>query len=159
MEKTNKDHGESSWRGSSRGGRSFNRGRGRSNGPPKCFRCNQIGNYPNKCPKRPNNNNQGERRTQLVQEEKNLEVEEGMALMMRQSFLQVPHAQEPAQRKNLFRTRIKCKERVCNLLIDSGSTENLVSKEMVQKLELEIIPHPYPYNVSWLTKGQKNLVI
>ena len=93
-----------------------------------------------------------------MQEERNLEVEEGVALMMRQSFLQVPHAQEPSQRKNLFKTRIKCKERVCNLLIDLGSTENLVSKEMVQKLELERIPHPYPYNVSWLTKGQQTLV-
>ena len=70
--------------------------------------------------------------------------------MMRQVFLQVPHTQEPTQRKNLFKTRIKSKERVCNLLIDSGSTKNLVSKEVVQKLELERIPHPYPYNVSWL---------
>ena len=44
------------------------------------------------------------------------------------------------------------------MLIDSGSIENLVSKEMVEKIELEIIPHPYPYNVSWLTKGQQTLV-
>ena len=93
-----------------------------------------------------------------MQEDKNLEVEEGVALMMRQSFLQVPHAQELAQRKKLFRKRIKCKERVCNLLIDSRSTENLVSKEMVEKLELERIPHPYPYNFSWLTKEYQTLV-
>ena len=45
MEKINKEHGESSYRGSSRGGRSFNRGRGKSSGPRKYFRCNQIGHY------------------------------------------------------------------------------------------------------------------
>ena len=72
--------------------------------------------------------------------------------------MQVPHTQEPPQRKNLFRTRVKCQGKICNLLIDFGSTENLVSKEMVQKLELTKTPHPFPYHVSWLTKGQKTLV-
>jgi hypothetical protein len=36
--------------------------------------------------------------------------------------------------------------------VDSGSTDNLVSKEMVEKLELEMIDHPSPYRVSWLQK-------
>ena len=36
--------------------------------------------------------------------------------------------------------------------MDSGSTDNLVSIEMVEKLELETIEHPSPYKVSWLQK-------
>jgi hypothetical protein len=34
--------------------------------------------------------------------------------------------------------------------VDSGSTDNLVSTEMVEKLELETIDHPSPYKLSWL---------
>ena len=86
-----------------------------------------------------NNNNQGETRERFFQKDKKednvdareLELEKGACLMMRQVFLQVPKTQEPPQRKNLFRTKIKCQGKVCNVLIDSGSTKNLVSCEMV----------------------------
>ena len=37
--------------------------------------------------------------------------------------------------------------------MDSGSTDNLVSSEMVEKMELETTKHPSPYKVSWLQKG------
>jgi hypothetical protein len=39
------------------------------------------------------------------------------------------------------------------MIIDSGSTDNLLSTEMVEKLELETTTHPSPYKVSWLQKG------
>jgi hypothetical protein len=54
------------------------------------------------------------------------------------------------QRNSLFRTTFNTKDRVCKVIIDSGSTDNLVSTEMVEKLELETIAHPRPYKVSWL---------
>jgi hypothetical protein len=44
------------------------------------------------------------------------------------------------------------------MIIYSGSTDNLVSKEMVEKLELETIAHPSPYKVSWLQKGHQVMV-
>jgi hypothetical protein len=65
---------------------------------------------------------------------------------------------EPVQRNNLFRTACKTKDRVCKVIIDSGSTENLVSTEMVEKLELETTAHPNPYKVSWLQKGHQVMV-
>jgi hypothetical protein len=55
-----------------------------------------------------------------------------------------------AQRKSLFRTVCKTKDRVCKVIVDSGSTDNLVSTEMVEKLELETIDPPSPYKLSWL---------
>lgn len=81
----NKEQGDYGGRGNSRGRRPFGRGRGRSNEPLKCFNCNQLGHHAGRCPKRGNNNNnQGERRTQVVQEERHeLDAEEGMVLMMR----------------------------------------------------------------------------
>jgi hypothetical protein len=62
------------------------------------------------------------------------------------------------QRKSLFRTGFKTKDRVCKVIIDSGSTDNLVSTDMVEKLELETTAHPKPYKVSWLQKGHQVMV-
>jgi hypothetical protein len=53
----------------------------------------------------------------------------------------------------LFRTSCKTKDRVCKLIVDSGSTDNLFSIEMVEKMELETVSHLSPYKVSWLQKG------
>jgi hypothetical protein len=39
--------------------------------------------------------------------------------------------------------------------VDSGSTDNLVSTEMVEKLELKTRKHPSPYRVTWLQKGHQ----
>jgi hypothetical protein len=59
------------------------------------------------------------------------------------------------QRTRLFRTTCKTKGWKCKVIVDSGSTDNLVSTEMVEKLELETADHPSPYKVSWLQKGHQ----
>jgi hypothetical protein len=59
------------------------------------------------------------------------------------------------QRSRLFRTTCTAKDRKCKVIVDSGSTDNLVSTEMVEKLELETTKHPSPYKVSWLQKGHR----
>jgi hypothetical protein len=64
-------------------------------------------------------------------------------------------AENPAQRNSLFQTSCKTKDRVCKVIVDSGSTNNLVSTEMVENMELETIVHPSPYRVSWLQKGHQ----
>jgi hypothetical protein len=62
------------------------------------------------------------------------------------------------QRKSLFRTACNTKDKVCKVVIDSGSTDNLISTNMVEKLELETTAHPKPYKVSWLKKGHRVMV-
>jgi hypothetical protein len=59
------------------------------------------------------------------------------------------------QRNSLFRTACKTKDKLCKVIIDSGSTDNLVSTGMVYKLELKTTAHPRPYKVSWLQKGHQ----
>jgi hypothetical protein len=59
------------------------------------------------------------------------------------------------QRTRLFRTACKTKDRVCKVIMDSGSMDNLVSTEMVEKLELETTDNPSPYRVLWLQKGHQ----
>ena len=65
---------------------------------------------------------------------------------------------ESSQRKALFRTTCKVQGKCCKVFVDSGSTDNLVSTEMVEKLRLRKVKHPTPYKVSWLHKGHKLMV-
>ena len=66
--------------------------------------------------------------------------------------------EKPMQRNSLFKTSCKTKNRVCKVIIDNGSTDNLVSAEMVEKLELETIVHLTSYKVSWLQKGHHVMI-
>jgi hypothetical protein len=60
--------------------------------------------------------------------------------------------EDSAQRTRLFRIACKTKDWKCKVIFDSGSIDNIVSTEMVEKLELETTDHPSPYKVSWLQK-------
>ena len=61
--------------------------------------------------------------------------EEGESLMMKRVLVKTEKdVNEPAQRKNLFKTKCKIQGKCCKMVIDSGSTDNLVSTEMVEKL-------------------------
>jgi hypothetical protein len=64
-----------------------------------------------------------------VKEEMKAEVvEEGRSLMMRKFIVNLEKGvREPIQRNNLFRTSCKTRDMVCKVIIDSGSTNNLVS--------------------------------
>jgi hypothetical protein len=76
--------------------------------------------------------------------------------MMQKALLTLENEVESSvQRNRLFRTACKTKDRVCKVIVDSGSIDNLVSIEMVEKLELETIDHPSPYRVSCLQKGHQ----
>jgi len=44
------------------------------------------------------------------------------------------------------------------VIIDNGSTDNLVSIEMVENMKLEKTAHPNPYKVSWLRKGHQFMI-
>lgn len=65
---------------------------------------------------------------------------------------------EQTQPKALFRSVCKSQGKCCKMIIDSGSTDNLVSTDMVEKLGLKRLKHPNPYRVSWLQKGHQLLV-
>jgi hypothetical protein len=81
-------------------------------------------------------------------------AEDGTYLMLRKVILKPEvEVEKPVERNSLFRTTCKTKCRGCKVIIDSGSTDNLVSTNMVKKLELETTAHPNPYKVSWLQKG------
>ncbi|GJW38774.1 transposon ty3-I gag-pol polyprotein [Tanacetum coccineum] len=43
--------------------------------------------------------------------------------------------------------------KICCIIIDGGSCENLVSKALVKAFQLPTEPHPSPYQIGWIRKG------
>ena len=80
--------------------------------------------------------------------------EVGEALLMNKVLLK-PEKEvvESSQRKALFRTTCNVQGKCCKVVVDSGSTDNLVSIEMVENMKLREFKHPTPYKVLWLHKG------
>ena len=58
----------------------------------------------------------------------------------------------------MFKTLCKVNNKVYRVIVDFGSSDNVASREMVDKLKLTTSPHPYPYKVSWLTKDKQTLI-
>jgi uncharacterized protein YlzI (FlbEa/FlbD family) len=133
------------------------RGRGRGRGGViTCFICEKNGHKAVDCPDKRKDGGEAH-----IAQAQRRDVEEdgaghGRSLMMRKVLLTPEKEVEDAvQRNMIFRTTCKTKDRKCKVIIDSGSTDNLISTEMVEKLELEKTDHPRPYKVSWLQKGHQ----
>ncbi|XP_038976183.1 uncharacterized protein LOC120107097 [Phoenix dactylifera] len=54
------------------------------------------------------------------------------------------------QREHIFHTRCHINDKVCSLIIDSGSCTNVASTLLVEKLSLPTLKHPNPYRLQWL---------
>ncbi|XP_057543874.1 uncharacterized protein LOC130823266 [Amaranthus tricolor] len=76
--------------------------------------------------------------------------EEHLSLVIRRSFHTTPLAKRSDQRENIFQTKCKIQGKVCDLIIDSGSESNCVSRQLVTELNLDTKPHPHPYKMKWL---------
>eukprot|EP00253_Pinus_taeda_P004319 PITA_04319 len=148
---------------SNREGRPAQRGRGfgRGRGTVQCYRCHKLGHKSYDCPE---GEPAGGRGTYVAQPEDAEETpqeaentpEIGEALVLNKVVLKpAREAAEPDQRKALFRTVCKSQGKCCKVIVDSGSTDNLVAVEMVEKLGLKKLKHPTPYKVSWLQKGHQ----
>ena len=57
---------------------------------------------------------------------------------------------EDWRRTNILQTFIKLGDKVCNIIIDSGSCVNAISTNAVKSLGLPTVPLPSPYKVSWI---------
>jgi hypothetical protein len=135
--------------------RTRGRGRGRG-GVITCFTCGKNGHKSYECP---DNKKEGGEAHITEAQRRDMEAEDvegGRSLMMRKVLLTPEKEVESSvQRTRLFRTACKIKDRVCKVIVDSGIMDNLISIEMVEKLELETTDHPSPYRVSWIQKGHQ----
>ena len=56
------------------------------------------------------------------------------------------------QRKNIFNIRCLIKDKVCSMIIDSGSCTNVASVTLVRKLGFNTLKHEKPYQLQWLNE-------
>ncbi|GJY14437.1 putative reverse transcriptase domain-containing protein [Tanacetum coccineum] len=59
---------------------------------------------------------------------------------------------------NIFQSTCTISGKVCTFVCDSGSCDNLIAAEAVQKLGLKTKNHPKPYKLQWLKKGGEVIV-
>jgi hypothetical protein len=64
-------------------------------------------------------------------------------------ILKSTYIEEDWLRNNIFHTKCTSGGKVCNVIIDGGSCENVVSTTMVEKLNLKTKPHFHPYKLQW----------
>ncbi|GJS12981.1 RNA-directed DNA polymerase [Tanacetum coccineum] len=79
----------------------------------------------------------------------------GELLVIKRTMSAVVKQDESWLRHNIFHTRCTCEGKICNVIIDGGSCENVVSDTMVSKLGLKTEHHPHPYTLSWFRKGNE----
>jgi len=135
----------------------------------KCFRCGQPEHHSNTCtkPRRTINfaeeGGGGEEPTGEDDFYEGAEYEEGddgeeLACIV-QRLLLAPNKQDDSQRHKIFQTRCTIRNKVCNVIIDSGSSENVVSKALVKALNLKTETYPTPYKIAWIKNGPKVTVL
>ena len=103
-----------------------------------------------------------ENNTEESEEEGDIEhvypEEELHNLLIRRNLHMVPQVKNSDQRENIFQTKCKIGNKLCDLIIDGGSESNCVSKELVKTLGLTTKPHPRPYKLRCLDDNTGNAV-
>ncbi|XP_042009226.1 uncharacterized protein LOC121757810 [Salvia splendens] len=134
--------------------------------PVRCFKCQGFGNIQADCPNRQmvtfvgddsiptfDESDDGDELSDVSTEL--VYADQGATLVVRRVLNVAAAEEELWLRHNIFQTKCTAKGKVCNVIIDGGSCENVVSSIMVEKLGLRTIAHPQPYKLSWLIKGSE----
>ncbi|GJV90453.1 putative nucleotidyltransferase, ribonuclease H [Tanacetum coccineum] len=64
-----------------------------------------------------------------------------------------PKVSDSSQRHKIFQTKCFIKKKICSIIIDGRSYENVVSKALVKAFKLPTEPHHSPYQIRWIKKG------
>nr|GEU61740.1 putative reverse transcriptase domain-containing protein [Tanacetum cinerariifolium] len=86
-------------------------------------------------------------------EEEYVSRDVGVNLVVRRSCLTPKADGDDWLKHNIFQSTCTILGKVCTFVCDSGSCDNLIAEEAVQKLRLKTENHPKPYKLRWLKKG------
>jgi hypothetical protein len=68
--------------------------------------------------------------------------------------VQPSEPEEPEEGEHLFHSQMWVKGAPLHFIVDSGSQKNLISTEVIKRLNLPTTPHPQPYTIGWLHQGR-----
>ncbi|XP_019168246.1 PREDICTED: uncharacterized protein LOC109163967 [Ipomoea nil] len=125
----------------------------------KCFKCGEPGHRSNECRARRSVNLVAENTDDLTEGEdcnENIEIaeEDGEHVsFFIKRILYTTEEKGPVQRSNIFRAYCSILGKVCKLIVDNGSCDNIVSRSLVQHLNLRTEPHPRSYKLGWIKEG------
>jgi hypothetical protein len=133
----------------------------------KCHKCQGLGHIAAECPSRMtmivNENNEWESASDPEYDEYPEEVLSGNENEIQanndDNNWSIPHRvlsvivgkKENSQQNNLFRTRGMIKEKLCRIIVDNASCNNIVSQELVERMRLKQPRHPSPNKMQWIT--------
>ncbi|XP_042047201.1 uncharacterized protein LOC121793062 [Salvia splendens] len=124
----------------------------------KCYRCGGTGHTSNTCPERRTVNLAGKEIDEVEPEfcdpggdsdMNDGDPDNDLLARVCRRVLTAPKVEDiQTQRHQLFRTRCTIKGKIFTILIDGGSMENIIGGKVARTLELQMEPHPNPYNLS-----------
>ncbi|XP_038701867.1 uncharacterized protein LOC119998596 [Tripterygium wilfordii] len=134
--------------------------------PPKCFKCGKPGHRSNECRSKSvqfvvadgecvDDDKEGDIVCSSDGEEIDQDYEEGGQSYLIQKVFLSEKKENDSQRHKLFRTRCTILGHHFDVVIDNGSQENLIDKNVVQKLKLFVEKRPEPYAVKWIKPLEK----
>ncbi|XP_024014542.1 uncharacterized protein LOC112088496 [Eutrema salsugineum] len=131
----------------------------------ECFKCRGKGHYANKCPNQRVmilldtcevvSEAESEAEPKYDEEPEEEYAAGGELLVARRVLVSQEPVREEDQRENLFHTRCIVMGKTCSMVIDGGSCTNVASQSMVEKLGMQTIKHPHPYNLRWLNNQRQ----
>ena len=66
--------------------------------------------------------------------------------------IELEDPEESEVEERLFHSQMWVKGMPLHFVVDNGSQKNLISAEVVKRLELPTTPHPQPYSIGWLSQ-------
>ncbi|RDY12241.1 hypothetical protein CR513_02986, partial [Mucuna pruriens] len=131
----------------------------------KCFRCQGVGHIVSQCPNKRVKimMDNGEVKSESSSDDAMSPLEDcgDMEVVERvdRVVLDTRHALsiQPKKdgdvepREHISHTRCLVQRKVCNMILDGGSCTNVASTILVEKINLQIVKHPRPYKLQWLS--------
>jgi len=79
-------------------------------------------------------------------------------MMIKRTLNNQPSATMETQRENIFHTRCNVLENICSLIVDSSSSCNCCSTRFVEKLNLQVVPHPKIYKLQCINEDGELII-